>query len=252
VRNYVFNEPPHLPVARRAEPVATPAATISTRRSVWQVRVAGVLAVSLLAIGTVVGQRLSQTPPATGATITTYAGNGIQGWTGDGGRATQAELAPPTALATDAGGNLYVTTGNAIRRVSASGIITVVAGSSIPGYEGDGGSATQAKFLFAALGLPGFGPEGIAAGDEGSLYIADSGNNRIRKLAVNGTISTVVGTGTRGYDGDRGPARSGNLNRPFGVAVDSPVRSTLPTQATTECAGSAEPCSARRLSLSFS
>jgi trimeric autotransporter adhesin len=188
---------------------------------VWQVRVAAVLAVSVLAIGTAVGLRLSQSPPATGATITTYAGNGIQGWTGDGGRANQAELAPPTAVATDGSGNLYIATGNAIRKVSASGIITVVAGSGIPGYEGDGASATQAKFLFSPLGPPPPpGPEGIAAGEEGSLYITDSGNNRIRKLDVNGTVSTVVGTGNRGYGGDGGPAALAVLADPRGVAVD--------------------------------
>jgi len=213
-------EPLPEPAMRRAEPVATPAATISSRRSVWQMRVAAVLAISVVAIGAVVGLRLSQGPPATGATITTYAGNGIQGSTGDGGRATKAALVPPTAVATDPSRNLYVTTGNAIRKVSASGIITIVAGSGIPGYEGDGGSATQAKFLFSPLGLPVPGPEGIAAADDGNLYITDSGNNRIRKLDVNGTVSTVVGTGTRGYGGDGGPAQLAVLADPRGIAVD--------------------------------
>jgi DNA-binding CsgD family transcriptional regulator/sugar lactone lactonase YvrE len=213
------DEPPHLPVVRPAEPAATPAATVSTGRTVWKQRAAAVLAASVLAVGAMVGLRLSQSPPATGATITTYAGNGVQGSTGDGGPATRAELAPPTAVATDGSGNLYITTGNAIRKVSASGI-TVVAGSGIPGYEGDGGSATQAKFLFSPLGLPAPGPEGITAGVDGSLYIADGGNNRIRKLDVNGTVSTVVGTGARGYGGDGGPAALAVLADPRGVAVD--------------------------------
>ena len=130
-----------------------------------------VLAISLVVASVVIGFRLSQNPPAVGATITTYAGNGIPGSTGDGGPATEAELAPLTAVATDTSRNLSIAAGNAIRRVSASGIITTVAGSGFPGYEGDGGSATQAKFLLAPLGLPAPGAHGMVVDDQGNLYV---------------------------------------------------------------------------------
>ena len=207
-------EPSAPPLVRAAEPAPTPARKRSTGRAEWQVRVAVVLATSLLVAGAVIGFRLSQTPAAVHATMTTYAGNGILGSTGDGGRAAEAELATLTAVATNGSSNLYVAAGNTIRRVTASGIITTVAGSGLPGYGGDGGSATQAKFLLAPFGLPDPGAHGMVADDQGGLYIADSGNNRIRKLDADGTISTVVGSGVNGYDGDGGPAHVGDRSSP--------------------------------------
>jgi DNA-binding CsgD family transcriptional regulator/sugar lactone lactonase YvrE len=212
-------EPPPLPTAQRAGQ-ETDSVPKSSSPSWWHVRLAAVLALLVAAAGVVIGVRLSQNPPAVGDIITTYAGNGNLGSTGDGGPATDAELAALTAVAIDGSGNVYITTGNAIRKVTASGVITTVAGSDLPGYEGDGGSATQAKFQLAPLGLPRPGAQGMVADDQGGLYIADSGNNRIRKLDVDGTISTAAGSGINGYDGDGGPAAQAALAYPRGVGID--------------------------------
>jgi DNA-binding CsgD family transcriptional regulator/sugar lactone lactonase YvrE len=199
---------------------AIPAAPRSTGRAAWRLRIVAVLAISMVAIGAVIGLRLSQTPAARGAIITTYAGNGIQGWTGDGGGAAEAEIGPVTAIATGSGRSLYLATGNAIRKISAAGTIATVAGGAISGYEGDGGSATQAKFFLTPLGAPVLVAHGIAAADSGELYIADSGNNRIRRLDLNGTVQTVVGTGAGSFEGDGGPAALAALADPRGVATD--------------------------------
>jgi sugar lactone lactonase YvrE len=149
-------------------------------------------------------------------TITTVAGNGVQGFAGDGGPATSASLHTPIDVATDAAGNLYIADpGNdRIRMVAAgTGIITTVAGSGISGFAGDGGPATSASLGF---------PYGVAVDAAGNLYIADLYNNRIRKVAVGtGIITTVAGNGTEGFAGDGGPATSASLNLPSGVAVDA-------------------------------
>jgi uncharacterized protein (TIGR03437 family) len=152
-----------------------------------------------------------------GGTITTVAGNGNPGFSGDGGQATAASLFSPMAVAVDAGGNLYIAdSGNfRIRKVSAAGIITTVAGSLLPIFSGDGGPATSA-------GL--FSPGGVAVDTSGNLYIADIGNNRIRKVNTAGTISTVAGNGTKGYSGDGGAATSAELSMTsahIGLAVDA-------------------------------
>ncbi len=145
-------------------------------------------------------------------TITTVAGNGILGFSGDNGPATSAELSTPEGVATDSAGNIYIGTvgDNRVRRVS-KGVITTVAGNGTRGFGGDGGAATSAQFN---------GPVGMAVDSTGNLYIADNGNNRIRKVS-NGTITTVAGSGTRGFSGDNGPATAAQLNAPWGVAVDA-------------------------------
>jgi hypothetical protein len=146
--------------------------------------------------------------------ITTIAGiGGQEGYSGDGGQATQAHLAYPSGIAFDGNHVLYIsdTGNNAIRRVDLStGVITTVAGTSAAGYAGDGGPATSALLN---------SPWGIALDGAGNLYIADLSNNCVRKVS-GGTISTVVGTGTRGYGGDAGPAVQAELNVPAGVVVD--------------------------------
>jgi hypothetical protein len=150
------------------------------------------------------------------ATIRTVAGTGTAGYSGDGGAAVAAKLSTPRGVAVDASGNIYISDygNNRIRKVSVgTGIITTVAGTGMAGYSGDNGPATSAKLN---------GPRAITLDASSNLYIPDSANNRIRKVAVgSGTITTVAGTGMAGYSGDNGPATSAKLNQPYGVAVDA-------------------------------
>ena len=147
-------------------------------------------------------------------TIARYAGNGSAGFGGDNGAAASAQLNGPQGLAVDAAGNLYIAdTGNArVRRVSAGGSIATVAGSGTPGFAGDGAAATSAQLS---------SPTGVAVDAAGNLYIADLGNNRVRKVSSGGTISTAAGNGTQGYAGDGGAATNAQLNLPRGVASDA-------------------------------
>ena len=147
-----------------------------------------------------------------GGVITTVAGNGSYGFSGDGGPATSAQLLNPHGLAVDAAGNLYIadTLNLRIRKVS-NGVITSVAGNGTYGGSGDGGPATSAQLNM---------PYGIAVDAAGDLYIADESNNRIRKVSK-GVITTVAGNGTFGFSGDGGPATAAQLNWPRAVAVDA-------------------------------
>ena len=150
-------------------------------------------------------------------TITTVAGSGAPGYSGDGGPAGSAQIHWPHAVALDPGGTaLYIadTPNHRIRRVDlAAGTITTVAGSGTGGYDGDGGPAVAAKLN---------GPKGLAVGPAGELYIADSGNDRIRRVdAAAGTITTVAGTGATGYGGDGGPASQAVFDGPRSLAVDA-------------------------------
>jgi uncharacterized protein (TIGR03437 family) len=145
--------------------------------------------------------------------ITTVAGSGNPGFSGDGGPATAAQFNQPVGLAVDASGNLFIADlhNSVIWKVSTSGIITIVAGNGNTGFSGDGGPATAAQLAF---------PYGVAADGSGNLFIADYDNNRIRKVSASGVITTVAGGGTSGL-GDGGPATSASLNHPIGVALDS-------------------------------
>jgi sugar lactone lactonase YvrE len=149
-------------------------------------------------------------------TITTVAGNGTPGYSGDGGAATSAELYGPTGVAVDSSGNIYIADyeNNRIRKVSAStGVISTIAGNGTAGYSGDGGAATSAKL---------YGPTGVAVDSSGNIYIADDENSRIRMVtASTGVISTVAGNGTGGYSGDGGAATSAELYYPYALTVDS-------------------------------
>ena len=142
--------------------------------------------------------------------ITTVAGTGAQGFGGDGGPAVQARLHIPRDVALDATGNFYIADeyNYRIRKVDSSGVITTFAGSA---ERGDGGPATAA--LLAA-------PTGVAADRAGNLYIADKDNHRIRKVDSSRVITTIVGSGERGFGGDGGPATAARLNTPHGVATD--------------------------------
>ena len=144
--------------------------------------------------------------------ITTFAGTGAQGATGDGGAAIAATLGRPEDAVIDSVGNLYIadTNNNRVRRVTG-GIITTVVGNGIAGFFGDGGAATNAEIS---------SPTGLAFDTAGNLYIADGGNNRVRRVSPLGIITTVAGTGTRGYTGDGALAVDAELYQPIDVAVD--------------------------------
>jgi TonB family protein len=147
--------------------------------------------------------------------ITTVAGNGEKGFGGDGGQAASAQLGSPFDIAVDSAGNLYIAdiTYPCIRKVTSTGMITIVAGNGKAGSIGDGGQATSAQLHY---------PYGIAVDSAGNLFIADSSANRIRKVTSSGIISTVAGNGSNGgYSGDGGPATATQLNSPDGIAVDS-------------------------------
>jgi len=208
---------------------------------------------------------------AAGDTISTIAGNGTIGYTGDGSAATAAELSYPCGILVDSSGNVYFSdSGNqVVRKFSPSGSISTVAGENSlgAGYSGDGGSATTAQLnqpvglaidgsgnlyiadaanhrirlvsggnitTVAGIGSPEFSgdggaavsaqlnaPTGVAVDSGGNQYIADSRNHRIRKVGLDGTITTIAGTGVAGYSGDLGLATNANLNYPTGVAVDA-------------------------------
>src|ERR1017187_4478868 len=127
--------------------------------------------------------------------------------------AVNAPLGRAIGVAVDDAGNIYIAddVDNIVAKVSASGLLTVVAGNAHAGFSGDGGAATAASLS---------GPLGVAVDSGGNLYIADTGNHRIRKVS-GGTITTVAGKGTPGFSGDQGPATGASLAGPSGVAVDS-------------------------------
>ena len=189
----------------------------------------------------------------TSGTITTVAGTGEAGYSGDGGPAAEAKLSYPIGVAVDADGNLYIADpGNVrVRRVDSTGIITTVAGNGTQSSGGDGGPAVEASLAsprYVAVDKAGnlyiadtdtgqvrrvdstgiittvatglHYPRGVAVDGSGNIYIADTGNHRIRRVDSTGTITTVAGTGEVGYSGDGGPAVSAQLGVPFGVAVD--------------------------------
>jgi uncharacterized protein (TIGR03437 family) len=146
--------------------------------------------------------------------ISTIAGTPFnRAWFGDGGPATSAQMTFPLRIAVDSKGNYYIVDFYAyvIREVSA-GIISTVAGNGTPGYQGDNYVATQGEITDV---------HGIAVDGSGNLYLADTTNNRIRKVVPGGNITTFAGNGTAGYSGDGGAAINAELNHPFGVAVDS-------------------------------
>lgn len=209
---------------------------------------------------------------ATTHEVTTFAGTGVYGFSGDGGPATSAQLSNPLGVALDGAGNLYITDcdNNRIRVVdAATGFITTLAGDGTAGFSGDGGPATSAALqgpypvavdahgnvfipdrsnhrvrmvaagtrtimTMAGNGSAGFsgdgeaataamlhGPSGVAVDRSGNIVIADQGNHRIRVVsAASATVRTLAGTGVAGFSGDGGAATSACLNAPAGVAVD--------------------------------
>lgn len=147
--------------------------------------------------------------------IHTIIGTGGIGYSGDGGPATLAKLNSPGGACIDRKGNIYIADSynDAVRKVNTAGIIYTVAGQgTISGFGGDGGPATLAYLNF---------PEQVAVDIIGNLYIADAGNNRIRKVDTNGIITTIAGTGAAAFSGDGGPATAACLSYPTGIIVDT-------------------------------
>jgi trimeric autotransporter adhesin len=145
--------------------------------------------------------------------ISTYAGTGAPGYSGDRGNATLAELSGPTGVAVDGSGNVYVAERDnfRVRRISIDGTINTVAGAGTAGFSGDTGPALSAQIT----------PLAVAVDNKGNLFIADGTNYRIRKVDPNGTITTIAGTGASGYSGDTGPAASALIGLVTALAVDS-------------------------------
>ena len=144
--------------------------------------------------------------------ISTVAGNGSNGSTGDNGPAVCAGVPNPQVVCADPTGNLYITSSNSIRRVdAATGVITTFAGSDSYGYSGDGGPAKNALMMY---------PFDICLDPIGNLYVSEYSGHRIRKISTDGTITTVAGTGVAGYSGDGGAATSARLNTPQGIFAD--------------------------------
>lgn len=136
--------------------------------------------------------------------ITIVAGIGAEGFSGDGGPANQAKLFWPQGIAVGPDGSLYIADrrNERVRRVGPDGIITTIAGTGVAGFSGDGGAAVQAQLR---------DPQDVAVGPDGSVFVFDVGNNRVRRVGVDGTITTVAGTGVYGFSGDGGPATLADL-----------------------------------------
>ena len=149
----------------------------------------------------------------TNGIITTIAGNGSQGYSGDNGPATLAALNGPAGMAFDHSGDMFFADvqNHRIRKVDPNGVITTVAGNGTAGFMGDGGPAILAELQ---------DPLGIAFDSLGNMFIADLNNNRIRRVDPQGFITTVAGNGARGFSGDGGPALAAEMAGPAGVVLD--------------------------------
>ncbi len=155
--------------------------------------------------------RVLRLPPA--GTLQTAAGNGSRGSAGDEGAARLAQLNTPSSCATDSAGNLFIadTANHAIRKVNPAGVISTVAGIGVAGASGDEGAATAARLD---------SPRGVVADDLGDIFIADTGNHRIRLVTPDGIIHNIAGSGAAGFGGDGGPATAALLNAPQGLFLD--------------------------------
>ena len=146
--------------------------------------------------------------------ITTLAGNGTAGFSGDGGPAGASQLSNPWGIAVDKTGTIYFadSDNNRVRLIDATGRITTKVGDGTAGFSGDGAPSTAARVS---------APAGLAADAAGNIYIADAGNNRVRKVDTSGFISTVAGSGVDGFSGDGGLATEAILSFPWGLTTDA-------------------------------
>ncbi len=160
-----------------------------------------------------IGNSVVRKVNATGI-ISTVAGTGVQGFSGNGGPATAAQINQPTSVAIDDTGNIYFTDdgNNMIRKVNTAGIITTIAGTGTAGYFGDNGFAVNAELSQ---------PSGVAIDRKGNIYIADVYNHAVRMIDTSGKIKTIAGDGTPGYSGNGTSAVIAQLKYPKGVAVDT-------------------------------
>lgn len=165
---------------------------------------------ALLVAGLVFANNWLWAPTPAEQRVTTVAGTGQRAFSVDGGQASASALVRPLALAVGQVGEIYIAEGNRIRQVRNDGRIATFAGTGTAGYGGDGGPAAQAQLNT---------PQGLAVDSVGNVYIADTLNNRVRRVAADGTITTVAGTGEAGYSGDGKPGREAKLNLPIGLAI---------------------------------
>jgi len=149
-------------------------------------------------------------PTTTGPRIATVAGTGERAFSADGRQATASPLVHPLALAIGRAGEIYIAEGNRIREVKNDGRLATFAGTGTAGSSGDGAPAAQAQLNT---------PQGLAVDSMGNVYIADTLNNRVRRVDADGTITTVAGMGEAGYTGDGRPGREARLNLPTGLAI---------------------------------
>ena len=150
----------------------------------------------------------------TNGIISTFAGTGVSGYSGDGGLATNAQISTANAAAFDAADNFYFVdfSNHVVRKISPTGIISTVAGTGATDYNGEGIAATAANFFY---------PSGIAVGGDGSIYVGDAGNAIVRKITPDGIINTIAGTpNSAGFRGDGGPATSARLSSICSIALD--------------------------------
>ena len=158
-------------------------------------------------------QRIRKVDAVTGK-ISTIAGTGLNGYTGDGNAATTAQLSYPTGVCADSAGNVYICEygNNTIRKIDGStGLISTLAGNGVAGYSGDDGPATASQLTQ---------PSDVHMSGRGNLYVADNGNNRVRMITTDGRIVTVAGSGMYGYAGDGGPAIAAKFINPAAVVTD--------------------------------
>ena len=164
-----------------------------------------------LLVGVAVAYAWLSAPGAAGPTTVTVAGTGERAFSGDGGQASESALVRPLALAIGPAGEIYIAEGNRIRQVKKDGRISTFAGTGAAGYAGDGSAAAQAQLNT---------PQGLAVDSTGNVYIADTLNHRVRRVDyLDGTITTVAGTGDAGYAGDGKPGPEAKLNLPTGLVI---------------------------------
>src|SRR3990172_6581067 len=176
-----------------------------------RIRRCGLVGVLVVVVTVVLGG----TALAAAGDISTIAGTGTAGFSGDGLAAVGAQLSYPLGVAVDGVGNVFIadTSNHRVRRVDAgTGLISTIAGTGVGGFSGDGAAATSAQLYY---------PYGVAVDGDGNVFIAEYSNRRVRRVDVGtGFIDTFAGTGTAGFSGDGAAATSAQLSGPSGVAVD--------------------------------